>query len=89
MAKFKKKNKDKTATIPAQDLSIKKNKKVKKLKKLKFEEKPIEEAKVEVSEEVLTIDLVKELGGTEDDFSLVENIGENDEDADLDNDTMN
>jgi len=87
MAKFKKKNKDKTATLPAQDLSIKKNKKVKKLKKLKFEEKPIEESKAKVSEEVLTIDLVKELGGTEDDFSLVENIGENDEDADLDNDT--
>ena len=87
MAKFKKKNTDKPATIPTQGAAIKKNKQDKKKKKLQFEEKPITEADVEVNEDALTIDLVKELGGTEDDLSLVENIGEDDKDEDLDNET--
>ena len=86
MAKFKKKNKDKLASIPkSQNDSIKKMKKGKK-KKLTFEVKSIEEAKEVEKEDELTLELVKELGGTEEDLSLVQNIGD-DDDADLDNDT--
>jgi len=85
MAKFKKKNKDKVAPIAGvQNVSTKKDKKAKK-RKLKFEEKPIEETK-EVGEDALTIDLVKELGGTEEDLNLLKSIGD-DDDEDLDNET--
>jgi len=89
MAKFKKKNIEKVGTVPAQDGSIKKNKNDKKKPKLKFEEKPIKEdvKAVEVSEDVITLDLVKELGGTEDDLKLVENIEGVDKYEDLNKDT--
>jgi len=86
MAKFKKKNKDKVTNVPAQEGPIKKNKKEKK-KKLIFHEKPIQVDDVEVGEDVLTLDLVKELGGTEDDFKLVENIGDDDKDEELNKET--
>jgi len=86
MAKFKKKNKAKLASIPmSQNDSIKKVKKSKK-KKLAFEVKPIEDAKDVEKNDELTLDLVKELGGTEEDLNLVQNIGD-DDDADMDNET--